>query len=246
MVSRVSVVVVLLTVLGSGCVTGPVSSTDTEPAAPLPEKPDTLTERTVSNYTTTYEATTIYNRYVDDNPTNNQLSCRSDVRVALESAFVVRVQCTGGVQLAGGIMESDSHVDVAASVQYYVSDDTTIRIDTADFRAVRHQGYQPDGSDRTGFTLVNLANDSAAVHVELERNGSASPLHFEYDVDPYEGVAQLGLPFEYGTTREMRIQTDDSTATAEFTSERIEFDAPTVGYILPDGNVRITAGPSEL
>lgn len=234
-----AVAAVLLSVLVAGCLAGPlVTSDETEP---LPEKPDTLTEETVSNYTTTYERTTIYNRHVDDNPTENRITCRSDSRVALESAFVVHVQCTGGVRLAGGILESESHSDVAASADYYVSNDTVIRLDADDWRT---ETYQGSGPDRTSFGVVNLANESTAVDVELERDDS--PLQFDYTIDPRSGVYQSGLPFEHDSTREMRIRTDDASTTAEFTSERIEFGLPTIVYVLPDGQVRVTVGPSEL
>ncbi|WP_435346069.1 hypothetical protein [Haloarchaeobius sp. HRN-SO-5] len=237
MVSNVAVSAVVLTVLVSGCLAGMVPTLGSAPPEPLPERPDTLTEQTVSNYTTTYEAAKTYNRHLDANPTENQITCRSNTRVALESAFVVRVQCMGGVPLANG-----QHIDVAVSTHYYVSDNTTIRIDGDDFRSVRHRSYRPN---LTSFDVVNLANESTPVHVELERNGSESPLRLDYTIDPHSGVAQIGLQFEYGTTREMHVRTDDATTTAQFTSERIDFASPTVVYILPDGQVRITVGPSE-
>ena len=242
MSSKTAVLAVLVALLVSGCLAGSLpTAIDSEPKEePLPEKPTALTEQTVSNYTTTYEEATVYNRHVDANPTDSRISCLSDIRVAHESAFVVRVQCMGGLPLADG-----SHMDIGASTYYYVSETTTIRIEEGDLRSERYRDYQLD-ANQTSFDVVNLANESVEVNVEFARNDSESPLQFDYDVAAHEGVVQIGLPFEYGTTREMRVQTDDATTTAQFTSERIQFAAPTVVFVLPDGQVRVTVGPSVL
>lgn len=242
MSSKAAVVAVLVALLVSGCLAGSLpTAIDPEPEEePLPETPTVLTEQTVSNYTTTYEEATVYNRHVDANPTENRITCLSGIRVANESAFVVRVQCMGGLPLADG-----SHMDIGASTYYYVSETTTTRIEEGDLRSERYRDYQPD-ADHTSFDVVNLANESVEVSVEFARNDSESPLQFDYEVAPHEGVAQTGLPFEYGTTREIRVRTDDATTIAQFTSERIRFDVPTVVLVLPDGQVRVTVGPSVL
>lgn len=230
--SKTAVSVVLLTVLVSGCLAGSLpTANDAEPdEEPLPEKPTVLTEQTVSNYTTTYEEAKIYNQHADDYPKNWQVGCLSDVRVAHESAFVVSVQCMGG--------------HFGALTYYYVSETTTTRIEEGDLRTERYRDHQPD-VDHTGFHVVNLANESVEVSVEFERNDSA-PLRFDYDVDPHHGVSPRNLPFEYGSTREMRVQTDDATTTAQFTSEQALFAPRTVVFVLPDGQVRVTVGPSDL
>ena len=238
--SNAVVAVFLVAVLLSGC---QVIPSPTGPAArhSLPEEPTTLTERSVSNYTTAYEAATIYNRFADHAPTENRISCRSDIRVILDSAFVVNVQCTGGLTLKNG-----EHIDISASTHYYLSETTTERLDSDDIRSVRYREYQSDGPDLTSFEVVNLVNKSTSMSVELAGGDSESALNFDYDVDPHSGIVQVGVPVAYGTTREMRVETDDATTTAEFTSERIAFASPTVIYILPDGRVRVTVGPSAI
>jgi hypothetical protein len=241
MPSKVTVSVVLVTVVISGCVAIPSATTAPPANKSLPDRPTSLTERNVSDYVTVYEEVTIYNKYAEHDPTEDKISCRSDTRVTLDSAFVMNVQCTGGVALGDG-----NHVDVAASTHYYVSENTTRRIGTDDIRSVRYQEYRSDGPNLTSFEVVNLANDTAALSVEFDRSDGESPLRFDYDIAKRSGVGQVGLPFEYGTTREMRVRTANATTTAQFTSERVEFASPTVIYLLPDGRIRVTVGSSEI
>lgn len=224
--------------MDSGCLAGPWFS---PPKRNPPRNRTRSSKKRSRTNSTAYQRTTIHNSHVNDNLSENRITCRSDTRVALESAFVVHVQCTGEVRLAGGTLGPESHSDVADSADYYVSKDTVVRLDSDDWRT---ETYQGSGPDRTSFCVVNLANESTAVNIEFERNDSS--LHFDYTIGPRSGVYQSGLPFEHDTTREMQVRTDDAATTAAFTSERIESDVPTIVYVFPDGQVRVTVAPSEL
>jgi hypothetical protein len=153
----------------------------------------------------------------------------------------MNVQCTGGVVLGNG-----EHVDIASSTHYYVTETTTKRISTDEHRSVRYREYQSNGPDLTSYEVVNLANDSVSVSIELSTPTPNSSLQFDYNLSPTSSVTQTGLPMDYGTTRMMEIQVDNTTTTEQFTSEPIEFASPTVVYILPDGRIRVTVGPSEI
>lgn len=239
MPSKAAVFLGLLVVL-AGCTTLP-SLSDKAAKRPLPDAPETLTADTVANYTTVYEATTVYNRHVEQNPTGEQISCRSDIRIATEDSYVVAVQCKGGIPLENG-----RHIDVATAAHYYVTENETRRIGPDDTRSVRHREYESDGPNLTSVTMVNLADRPVSMTLEFARNGSSKPLTFRYTIGSNRSVVQLGLPFQYGTTGQLVVRTDENTTTAQFRSKRVEFRPPTTIYVLPDGRIRVTVGPSEI
>jgi hypothetical protein len=155
--ARLATVALLVIVVSSGCLgsvpgdpigssTDPTSTTPTATPFPsgsttlprgpksAPERPDTLTESSVSEYVRTYEYRYAYNALWYSEHSDVHLECTVEAVRERASGYAVTVSCTGysttGGDTEGTQTATELHADwFTQTYTYFVDGDTTRRLD---------------------------------------------------------------------------------------------------------------------
>ena len=233
---RLTIVFVAVIFL-SGCTIPALDAGSSEPK-PLPEKPQQLTNRSVQTFVETTEERRLYNEALASGPTESLITCEAVVEEKHELAYLLYVQCLGGIELSGG-----EHVDIAELSFYSVSPQTTKQ---STYQNITSRTYNQSKPGTSGFQLVNFGNSTQNVTISIgpTKGNSGSEFTTTYTLHPSQTVIQNFLPYEFNTTHRMRVQTSNGTTTFAFTPQKKQtlLTHGTTIFILRNGHVE----PAEI